>query len=155
MYDIMASKLTRTKVPGNVPHVLVHLSLVLRLPHSGMRICIHGETLVSFHMWVLHDWNRTRVFRTERQRFVSCSTNYSFNTQCVRYSPSPDSYIDTCSKLPTTFTLFSVFGYTHTQLRSLYPSLPLALLTWEKYKALPACTTSMFTFQSREAWEQG
>ena len=66
-----------------------------------------------------------------------CSTNYSFNTQCVRYSPSPDSYVDTCSKLPTTFTLFSVFGYTHTQLRPLYPSLPLALLTWEKIPGSP------------------
>ena len=31
--------------------------------------------------------NRTRVFRTERQRFVCYSTNFAFNTWCMIFAP--------------------------------------------------------------------
>ena len=71
-------------------------------------------------MWSWCSRDRTRVFRTERQRY---STNFVFNAQCIWYS-LPDSYMCTCSKLPDTpslLFLFWVLGYAHAQLRSLYP----------------------------------
>ena len=39
------------------------------------KMCIHRESLVSFLMWPWCNQNRTRVFRTEKQRFACCSTN--------------------------------------------------------------------------------
>ena len=64
--------------------------------------------------------NRTRVFRTERQRFVRYSTSFAFNARCVWYS-LPDSYICVVSfPLPSLFSLFWVLGYAHVQLRSFY-----------------------------------
>ena len=53
----------------------------------GRWICIHGVSLVSFLMWPWCNQNRTRAFKTERQRFA-CSTNYSFKVRYVPYSPT-------------------------------------------------------------------
>ena len=63
----------------------------------------------------------------------------------------------TC-KLPATFTLFLfwVFGYAHTQLRSLFPlSPPWHCSREKKYQALPTCTTSVFALWSGGAWGRG
>ena len=58
--------------------------------------------------------------------------------------------------LPSLFFLFWVFGYAHTQLRSLFPlSPPWHCSREKKYQALPTCTTSVFALWSGEAWEQG
>ena len=61
------------------------LVTVLQLHNLGSfpeRKHVHRESLVSFLTWAWRTQNRTRVFRTERQHFSHCSTNYSFNTRC-------------------------------------------------------------------------
>ena len=82
--------------------------------------CAHVESLVSFLTWAWHNQNRTRVFRTEKQRFARYSTNFAFNTRCVWYLPHTKVRVVSCL-LPSLFSLFWVFRYSHTQLRSFYP----------------------------------
>ena len=66
-------------------------------------------------------------------------------------------YLDTCNKLPATFALFPVLnlGYAHAQLSSFHPLSTFTASHVKKYQALHACTTSVFTFWSVGAWEQG
>ena len=99
---------------------LVIASLVPRLPCTETRIC--GESLVSFLTWSWHNWKGPE-FRTEGQRFTHCSSNYTFKALYVGYLALA-SYMYICEVshlLPLFFLLFWVFGYTHTQLRSLCP----------------------------------
>ena len=79
------------------------------------------KSLASFITWPWRNWNRTRVLKTEKQRFACCSTNYEFNPRCVCYLP-PN--LDICSKLPATVIHFPVESsgtHTHTIKVSLPP----------------------------------
>ena len=118
------------------------------------------ESLASFLTWPWCNQNRTRAFRTERQCFSCCSTNYAFNTQYMIFALQQETF----SKLPTTFTLFPVLSF-RVRPHTIKVSLP-PLNLWhfsrdKKYQALHVCTTSMSTFWSLgklepgKAWEQG
>ena len=71
----------------------------------------------------------------------------------------------TAKKREATFTLLPVQVHTHTNKVSrstpLYPwrcsrdMLWYDAVMWQKYQALPTCTTAMSVFQSMRAWEQG
>ena len=80
--DIIQGEYNTSQVPTGLlwlleATVIFWTQIVASLPGcSGTRTCVRGESLVSFLMW--QNW--TRVFRTERQRFSRCSTNYVFNT---------------------------------------------------------------------------
>ena len=135
---------------------LLWLCIVCSLfPHSGMwvlKLCRRGEPGIFCHVTMAYNQNRTRDFRTEKQHFACCSTNYAFNTRCAWYLPP-----DTCSKLPTTFALFPniwILWDANAQIRSVTPFLPFTVLTSEKYQAVHGCTTSMFVFQSVGTWER-
>jgi len=56
-----------------------------------MQTCVDGESLVSYLTWSWRHRKRTRVFRTERQHFAHCSTNYMFYTRCVHMIFAPNS----------------------------------------------------------------
>ena len=81
---------------------------------TGTYTSVHGESLISFLMWLWCNQNRTRVFRTERERFAHCSTNHAFNAQCVWYSLPDNQRCVVSYLLPCLFLLFWVFEYAHT-----------------------------------------
>ena len=113
---------TQWGCPTLVPCPLRGVSRV-HYPHSQAlwnTNCTCVESLVYFLTWSWCNQNRTRVFRTERQRFACYSTSFAFNARCVWYS-LPNSYIRVVSfPLPSLFSLFWVLGYAHAQLRSFY-----------------------------------
>ena len=83
--DIIQGEYNMSQVPTGLlwlleKTVIFWTQIVASFPGcSGTRTCVRGESLVSFLVWQ----NRTRVFRTERQHFSRCSTNYVFNAWCV------------------------------------------------------------------------
>ena len=119
----------------------LHGSLIPRLPCSGTGRCIHGDSLVSFLTWPWCNQNRTRVFRTERQRFACLFDQLCIQQSvCMIFNPQQlDTCTCTCSKLPATFAFFPVLsrGYAHAQWRSPTPSLPWTLFTWQKLPSSP------------------
>ena len=139
------------------PHSYVGLGMRLYTAHCGSEIASfpgshtseykHGscpgvESLLSFLTWPWHNRNRTRVFRTERQCFARCSTNYAFDVRCVWYLP-PNSWISVVS-FPLTlhfFFMFYAFGYAHTQLGSSYCFYLWRCSCEKKYQALHARKT--------------
>jgi len=113
-----------------------------RASHPAFNHSSVGESLVTFFKWVTSGEKRLK------KEFVGPVEQ-----------PRRE-------KLPS---LFFLFRYTHTQIRSL--DLLLSILDavhvtccdmlwhdavmWQKYQALPTCTTSMSGLQSMRAWEQG
>ena len=104
--------------------------------------------------WPWHNC-RTRVFRTERQHFACCSTNYAFKAQCVWYTPANNQRRVVSCPLPSLFILFWVFRYVHTPLRSLYllSTFNAAHVRGKRILGYPYCTTSMFPFWNVGEWE--
>ena len=112
-------------------HVMASLiiSLVPRLLQNANMFTHQEPGIFS------HNQNRTRVFRTERQRLSLCSTNYAFNAGV--YDIRPQGHI-VIFPLPLLFFLFWVFEYAHTQLRPL--STFNTFHVTKKYQALHTCT---------------
>ena len=115
---------------------------------SRTQTCVRGERVASFLTWSWRNQNRTRVFRTVKQCFSHCLTNYAFNAQCVWYSLPDNQRCVVSYLLPSLFFLFWVFGYAHSQLRSLYP-----LYTWRD-KTYSPLLTQLQCSRSR-VWEPG
>ena len=105
------------------------VSLVPRLPRSGMWIHICRESLVSFLMWAWHNHNRTQSSLNRKATFCTL-----FNQLCVQRIFAPNM----CSKLPAICILFSCSEISGIPMhRSLCPLLPLMVFTWEKIPGSP------------------
>ena len=105
------------------------------------------ESLVSF----LCKHNVIEIgLKTERQRFVCCSTNYVFNVRRVWYS-TPNNSIHVVSWLPY-LLFFPVLSLARVRPHLTKVSLP-PLYLWgfspeKKYQAPSVCTTSISEWRS-------
>ena len=133
---------SESKVDPLTSHILA--SFPGSLEHE---LCIDVESLVCFLRWSWRNGNnKTRVFRTERQHLM----RYLPSTLSVYDIRSPIARCVGSCPIPSLFILFWVFGYTHTQLRSLYPLYPRHCSSEKKYQALSTCTTSISRSRAEE-----
>ena len=133
-------------------------SLVPRFPSLEREYVYAGRSLAWYLFSHEHDVLKKGPELLEQKDVLHVVQPTMRSTLGMHDIHPPIAYIDTCSKLPATFALFSVLSLPvrpRTIKVFLPPFYPQQCSREKKYQALITCTTSMFAFQSGGAWERG